>query len=46
MIVIGVVAKELEKEGVGAIQAMRIGKVVAQALGALHERSSIADRHI
>lgn len=35
-IIIGVVAKELEKEGVGPIQANRIGKAVAAAIGALH----------
>ena len=46
IIVIGVVAKELEKEGVGPIQANRIGKIVATALGALHGCNTSADRHI
>lgn len=35
MIIIGVVARELEKEGVGPVQATRIGKAVAKALEAL-----------
>lgn len=39
-IIIGVVAKELEKEGVGSIQAHRIGKAVAVALGALRVTST------
>lgn len=45
-IIIGVVARELEKEGVGSIQAARIGKTVAKALEALHATSSPTDRHI
>lgn len=36
IIIIGVVVRELEKEGVGSIQATRIGKAVAKALGVLH----------
>jgi len=46
IITIGVVARELEKEGVGPIQANRIGKAVAAALGALHGRHTATDRHI
>lgn len=46
IIVIGVVARELEKEGVGPVQAARIGKAVAAALGALHGGNAAADRHI
>jgi len=46
VIIIGVVARELEKEGVNPIQAMRIGKVVAKALEALHATDTPADRHI
>lgn len=43
IITIGVVARELEKEGVGSIQATRIGKAVAAALGALHGRHTPTD---
>lgn len=43
IIVIGVVAKELEREGVNPIQALRIGKVVAKMLGVLHGNRSDAD---
>lgn len=46
IIIIGVIVRELEKEGVGTIQATRIGKAVANALGALHGRNTTADRHI
>lgn len=46
IIIIGVVARELEKEGVNPIQAMRIGKAVARALEALHAGNSATDRHI
>lgn len=46
IIVIGVVVRELEKEGVNPIQAMRIGKTVAKALEALRGISSSTDRHI
>ena len=46
IITIGVIVRELEKEGVGTIQATRIGKAVAAALGALHGRHAITDRHI
>lgn len=46
IIIIGVVVNELEKEGVGTIQATRIGKAVATALGALHGSNTPADRHI
>jgi len=46
IITIGVVIRELEKEGVGLIQATRIGKAVAKALGALHARHTVTDRHI
>lgn len=46
IIIVGVVAKELEKEGVGTIQAERIGKAVATALGMLHATSTSTDRHI
>lgn len=43
IITIGVVARELEKEGVGSVQANRIGKAVAAALGVLHGRYTTAD---
>lgn len=43
IIIIGVVSKELEKEGVNSIQANRIGKAVAAALGALHGRHTPAN---
>lgn len=46
IIIIGVVARELEKEGVGAIQADRIGRAVAMALGALHGRNSATNGHV
>lgn len=46
IIIIGVVVRELEKEGVGAIQATRIGKTVAEFLGALHGSNARTDRHI
>lgn len=46
IITIGVVVRELEKEGVGPIQATRIGKVIAKALEALHGSNTVADRHI
>jgi hypothetical protein len=46
IITIGVVVRELEKEGVGAIQATRIGKAVAAALGALRATNTTTDRHI
>ena len=46
IIIIGVVVRELEKEGVGTIQATRIGKAVAAALGALHGSNTDANRHI
>jgi hypothetical protein len=43
IITIGVVVRELEKEGVGTIQATRIGKAVARALEALHATNSSSD---
>ena len=43
IIIIGVVVRELEKEGVGFIQATRIGKAVATAIGALHGRYTVTD---
>jgi hypothetical protein len=46
IIIIGVVIRELAKEGVGRIQAERIGKAVARALGALNARNTATDRHI
>ena len=46
IIIIGVVIRELEKEGVGLIQSTRIGKAIAMAIGALHARDTITDRHI
>ena len=46
IIVIGVVVRELAKEGVGEIQATRIGKAVARALKALYATNTTADRHI
>lgn len=46
IITIGVIVRELEKEGVGHIQATRIGKAVVKALGFLHEHSTNTDRHI
>lgn len=41
IIITGVVIRELEKEGVGIIQATRIGKNVARALEAFHGRTSV-----
>jgi hypothetical protein len=46
IIIIGVVIKELEKEGVGYVQAHRIGEAVAAAIGALHAANTTTDRHI
>lgn len=46
VVTIGVVVRELEKEGVGPVQAMRIGKAVARALEMLHATNTVADRHI
>jgi hypothetical protein len=46
IIIIGVVIRELAKEGVGQIQAERIGKAVAKALGALHATNPVPNRHI
>lgn len=46
IVIIGVVARELEKEGVNPIQAARIGKAVATLLEALHGSNTVADRHI
>ena len=46
IIIVGVIIRELTKEGVGHIQSERIGKAVAKALGALHARDTTADRHI
>ena len=46
IIITGVIIRELEKEGVGLIQATRIGKAVVKALGALHARDTVPDRHI
>jgi hypothetical protein len=46
IIVVGVIIRELEKEGVGLIQATRIGKAVVKALGALHATNAVPNRHI
>jgi hypothetical protein len=43
IITIGVIVRELEKEGVGTIQATRIGKAVAAALGVLHGSHAATD---
>lgn len=44
IIIIGVVIRELSKEGVGHIQAERIGKNVAKALGALNARTTVENK--
>lgn len=45
IIVTGVIIRELEKEGVGLIQASRIAKTVVKALEAFHARTIITERH-
>ena len=45
IIVTGVIIRELEKEGVGLIQAARIAKAVIKAVEAFHARTIVAERH-
>jgi hypothetical protein len=40
VVIMGVVVRELEKEGVGLIQSTRIGKNIVSALEALRARRS------
>ena len=46
IVTIGVIIRELAKEGVGQIQAERIGKAVGKALGALNATNTATNRHI
>lgn len=45
-IIVEIVVRELEKEGVGEIQATRIGKIIAKALGLVYGSNTLTDRHI
>jgi transcriptional regulator NrdR family protein len=46
IIVIGVIKRELAKEGVGDIQSERIGKAVVRALKALYVTNSATNRYL
>jgi hypothetical protein len=42
-IIAEIVKRELAKEGVGEIQALRIGKLIAKALEIRHGRHAVTD---